>query len=242
MKCLIIAAGKGERIRDLHDPKPLLPLAGRPLIERVMRSACEGGATEFVVVSGYQGERLRAFLDGLVDRTGMTVTHLVNEAWNRPNGMSVALARGEIAEPFLLTMADHIFDPHIVRDLLAEPIADDETILAVDYRLDNPLVDADDATRARVENGRIRRLGKGIEVYDAFDTGIFYATPALFDALLEKTNSSLSDGMNVLAERGSARAFDIGARFWLDVDDPRAAHIAERYLETTGSSADRLAS
>ena len=47
MKCLIIAAGKGHRLRSKGDSKPLVPLFGIPLIERVIRCALEAGADDF---------------------------------------------------------------------------------------------------------------------------------------------------------------------------------------------------
>ncbi len=47
MKCLIIAAGKGSRLQQRGDSKPLVPILGIPLIERVIRTAMEAGAHEF---------------------------------------------------------------------------------------------------------------------------------------------------------------------------------------------------
>ena len=47
MKCLIIAAGKGSRLQERGDSKPLIPILGIPLIERVIRAAMEAGADEF---------------------------------------------------------------------------------------------------------------------------------------------------------------------------------------------------
>ena len=41
MKCLVIAAGKGSRLRLKGDSKPLIPILGVPLIERVIRPARE---------------------------------------------------------------------------------------------------------------------------------------------------------------------------------------------------------
>jgi GTP:adenosylcobinamide-phosphate guanylyltransferase len=43
MKCLIIAAGKGSRLQNRGECKPLIPVLGVPLIERVIRSAREAG-------------------------------------------------------------------------------------------------------------------------------------------------------------------------------------------------------
>ena len=67
MQCLIIAAGKNSRLRLRGDSKPLIPILGVPLIERVIRSAREAEADDFYVVTGYHGERVRTFLKGLGD-------------------------------------------------------------------------------------------------------------------------------------------------------------------------------
>ena len=54
MKCLIIAAGKGSRLRSLSEVKPLISLKSKSLIERVIGSAVEAGADDFYVVVGYK--------------------------------------------------------------------------------------------------------------------------------------------------------------------------------------------
>ncbi|MBW2252217.1 MAG: NTP transferase domain-containing protein, partial [Deltaproteobacteria bacterium] len=81
MKCLIIAAGKGSRLRQQGDSKPLIPILGLPLIERVIHSAIEAGADDFYVVTGYQEERIRSFLVRLTDRLGCSITPIFNEDW-----------------------------------------------------------------------------------------------------------------------------------------------------------------
>jgi choline kinase len=104
--------------------------------------------------------------------------------------------------------------------------------LAIDRRLDNPLVDPDDATWVRLdERGFITAIGKTIEPYDAVDCGAFLATPELATAIREAIAAgkagSLSDGMQVLADRGRAATMDIDDAWWMDVDDPRAHALAE---------------
>ncbi len=47
MQCLIIAAGEGSRLRQNGSCKPLTPILGVPLIERVIRSGLEAGADDF---------------------------------------------------------------------------------------------------------------------------------------------------------------------------------------------------
>jgi NDP-sugar pyrophosphorylase family protein len=74
MKCLIIAAGKGSRLRKLGDVKPLIPVLGVPLIERAIRSAVEAGVDDFYVVTGYQRERVQDFLSRVAERLGFSST------------------------------------------------------------------------------------------------------------------------------------------------------------------------
>ena len=93
MKCLIIAAGKGSRLRQLGDSKPLIPILGLPLIERVIRIAMEAGADDFYVVTGYREKIVRIFLAGLTRRLGCRITPVFNRDWEKENGLSVLWAR-----------------------------------------------------------------------------------------------------------------------------------------------------
>jgi choline kinase len=83
-------------------------------------------------------------------------------------------------------------------------------------------------------DGRILNIGKTLERYDAVDTGIFIATPALLDAIREAVAAggagSLSEGVQRLADRGRAHAVPSGGRWWIDVDDEAAHRRAEATL------------
>ena len=189
MKCLIIAAGKGSRLQSRGNSKPLIPILGIPLIERVIRSAMEGGADEFFVVIGHQGEQVSYFLARLADRLAIRITPLVNDDWDKENGLSVLKARDVLHEPFLLLMADHLFDPNLVRSFTALTLGDGEIALGVDGNTDNPLIDMDDVTRVKLEDDdptgskKISKIGKGLADFNGFDTGIFLCSPAIFNAL-----------------------------------------------------------
>jgi MurNAc alpha-1-phosphate uridylyltransferase len=64
MRALVLAAGRGERMRPLTDtvPKPLLPVAGRPLIAYHLEALARAGVRDVVVNLAWLGERLRAAL------------------------------------------------------------------------------------------------------------------------------------------------------------------------------------
>ncbi|MEE3253266.1 MAG: NTP transferase domain-containing protein, partial [Nitrospinota bacterium] len=158
MKCLIIAAGKGSRLRSLAEVKPLVSLKNRPLIERVIGSAMEAGADEFYVVVGYKGSSVRSYLEEMSQSKKVPITIIENEEWERANGISVLKAKPYLNEPFLLMMGDHIFDAEIARLLIRQSIDIGVVLLAVDEDLGNSYIDMEDVTRVLVQENRIQKI------------------------------------------------------------------------------------
>jgi choline kinase len=238
VKCLIIAAGRGRRLAGRAESKPLLEIAGRALIDRVVGAGVQAGIRDFVVVTGYAGDLVERHLDALSRSEGLVIESVRNDEWEKENGLSVYKARALLGDRFILSMSDHLFDPGILRDLARQPVADDETILAVDFNVrGNEYIDLDDVTRVRVEEGRIAAIGKGIGDFNAYDTGLFLGTPALFRALgesQERGDFTLSGGLRVLAAAGKARVMDVGGRYWIDVDDAKAVTKAEALFGARG--------
>lgn len=232
MDALIIAAGFGSRLRDLSESKPLTPVAGITLLELGVRQARVAGAARVVVVTGHEAERVEAALPELAHRAGVPVVAERVVDWSKPNGFSVMAGAARITGDYLLMMSDHIFSGTILTRLAATGAADRGVTLAIDRRIDSPLVDPDDATWVETDStGRIRAIGKTIERYDAVDCGAFLATPelaaAIGAAITAGCAGSLSDGMQRLAAAGRAATMDVGEAWWLDVDDPRAHALAE---------------
>ena len=241
MQGLIVAAGQGLRLRGVARSKPLAEIRGRPLIDHVIEAGRAGGIDEFVVVTGYLGEPLAAHLRRFADGRGIRLVTVDNPRWSLANGHSVLAAAPWLEERFVLLMADHLFDPGLLSGLLAEPARPSGVTLAIDRRLDNPLVDLHDVTRVRTDGaGAIVEIGKGLEAYDAFDTGVFLAGAPLAQAIAEAAagggEASITAGMRRLAARGLARAHDIGEAFWLDVDD----EVAHERAQLGGPAPDRI--
>ena len=63
MQTVILAAGQGTRLRPLSEsvPKPMLPVAGRPIAAHVADAAVAGGADELIFVTGYMAEVVEAY-------------------------------------------------------------------------------------------------------------------------------------------------------------------------------------
>lgn len=236
-EAVILAAGKGTRLRASADdlPKPLHELAGVPLIKRTILTLGEAGIARVVVVVGFMADRVRAVVaaDPAYAAAGIAVELVDNPEYELANGVSVLVGGARATGPFVLSMADHVYNASIARLVASQDLEAADLYLATDPRIDQVL-DLDDATKVRTEAGRIVDIGKQIATYDRIDCGVFAVNARLLDALAEvrreRGDCSLSHGVKRLAERGRARVADIGDAYWQDVDTPADRALAERTL------------
>ena len=231
---VILAAGRGERLTvgEPGVPKPLTPLLGLGLLERSLLSCRQVGVTDYLIVLGHRKDEIRPRVEAWAAKHGIHVDVVENSRWEEGNGTSVLACAPLLSTPFLLLMCDHLFDPRLLQRLIAEGTDGGLCYLLVDRRVDR-VFDIEDATRVRLEGDAIVGIGKGLDVYDGVDAGIFLCRPVLFDALKEAGASgdgSLTGGIRRLVERGRMRAVDLGEGFWLDVDTPRDVRHARRVL------------
>lgn len=232
--CVIIAAGRGSRMGEATLPKPLTPVLGVPLIERVILTAREAGAQRFVVVTGFAREQLEPFLIRLASRRSLPLETLWNADWHLENGASLLVARFRVRRPFLLLMGDHLYRVSLLRELLRVPLGEDEIVLAVDPQTTgNRFVDPEDATRVRLQGERILAIEKQLSPFDAYDTGAFLCSARVFTRLeetLRNGQSSLSAGVRLAAQAGRARARVVPPGSWIDIDDRRQLEKAATFL------------
>lgn len=234
MKCLIIASGRGVRLTSKSKPKPLILLMGIPLIARVILRARKVGLKEFYVVTGYRGQTLRDYLETFSEQRKLEITCLHNYEWRKKNGISVLRAKELIHDNFILLMSDHIFDERIITKLKNMRPNNNEVVLAIDSNVKmNYFVDEEDVTKVFIKNKKVMYIGKDLKEYNAYDTGIFLCTPAIFKAIEQSSKSgdtSLTAGIRLLAKRGKVKACDISGTYWIDVDNEVKLKQAKRYL------------
>jgi len=231
---LILAAGLGSRLRpQTETPKPLTRVLGLTLAERVVCTLLDAGIRRFLVILGHEAERIRAHFSDVAQRRGVTIDFIEAEDWERGNGASALAAKGRTGEaPFFLVMIDHLFDPGIARALADDPPAPGEMCLAVDRDRDG-IFDLDDVTRVKIDDGRIQKIEKMLDDWDAGDTGVMLCTSGLFEGLeraAARNEHGLSDGLRELAGENRARTIDVTGLPWLDVDTPEALREGERRL------------
>jgi 1L-myo-inositol 1-phosphate cytidylyltransferase / CDP-L-myo-inositol myo-inositolphosphotransferase len=241
-RCVILAAGRGSRLAGGAGPKPLVPVFGLPLLERTIVTASEAGLSDFFVVTGCQAPRVESFLSELRLRRDLEVSAIRNEAWEAGNASSFLAARHVLDEDFALLVADHVFEPAILKRLLGQHLEEGEIILAVDFRVDdNALVDVEEATKVLVRGQRVAAVGKELREYDALDTGIFLCSPAIlpaFEVSIRQGDDSLAGGVRQLAKQRRARVLDIGGHSWIDIDTARDLRKARVLLSRTLAKPD----
>jgi choline kinase len=228
----VLAAGNGDRFNGGGDSKLIRPVLGVPLITRTLTTAFRAGITSVDVVLGYQADRVRAVAERAAP-ADLDLRFHYNADWHEENGLSVLAARGRFADRrFALLMGDHLFDAETLARLLRVGAAPAESLLAVDTRPAAAEVAAE-ATRVLMDGDRIVEIGKGLEPYDALDTGLFVCAPPLFAAIEEacaRGDTALTGGVRRLAGGGLVRGVDIGDSVWCDIDTTADLRAAEELL------------
>lgn len=108
MKALILAAGKGTRLRPItsYVPKPMLPIQGRPLMEWALRPLLACGIKEFVIAVSYLADQIENYF-GRGERLGVSIEY---SRGSRPAGKAgeVWRARDLLPGAFLVAPGDTI--------------------------------------------------------------------------------------------------------------------------------------
>ncbi|MDP2958994.1 MAG: NTP transferase domain-containing protein [Longimicrobiales bacterium] len=227
-QALVLAAGAGSRLKN-STPKPLLPVMGVPLLARTLFTLKKAGITDAYVVLGHQGERVRREIE-TIRRLDLRIHWIENPRWEEPNGVSVLAGAPHLDGPFILTMSDHLLEVDAIARLRREAVRGRDLVLLVDRSTDQ-VHDLSDATKVKLDGERITCIGKELPDFDAIDTGVFLAGPALLEALRaldgDPRGPSLSDGVRRLAEQGRAWVLDGTGLMWQDVDTPDDVRVAE---------------
>lgn len=191
MKAMILAAGKGERMRPLtlHTPKPLVPVAGVPLIEYHLRGLAAAGFDEVVINHAWLGQQIEDHLgDG--SRWGLRIAYSAEtEPLETGGGIFKALPLlGE--QPFVLINGDVWTDYDLAR--LRRPLAGLAHLVLVDNPEHHVQGDfslaQDQVSDASGEGARLTFSGLSVlhpALFDGCQAGAFKLAPLLRQAMAQ---------------------------------------------------------
>ena len=116
MQAVVLAAGEGTRMRPLTEntPKPMLPVADRPLVAHTADTAIAAGAEELIFVVGYEADAVREFFGDSYG--GVPVEFAVQEE-QLGTADAVDAAREYLDGPFAVLNGDNLYDEASLSDL-----------------------------------------------------------------------------------------------------------------------------
>jgi bifunctional UDP-N-acetylglucosamine pyrophosphorylase/glucosamine-1-phosphate N-acetyltransferase len=116
MDAVVLAAGEGTRMRPLTEtvPKPMLPVADRPLAAHTADAAVDAGASGLVFVVGYEADAVREHFGD--SYRGVPVSYAVQEE-QLGTAHAVAAAREHVDGPFAVLNGDNLYDPEGIEAL-----------------------------------------------------------------------------------------------------------------------------
>ncbi|MGQ3330208.1 UTP--glucose-1-phosphate uridylyltransferase AglF [Halorubrum sp. FL23] len=241
MQAVVLAAGKGTRLRPLTDDKPkvLVEVNGTPLIEDVFDNLIDSGATELIVVVGYKAEQIIDRYGDEYREVAITYTHQREQL-----GLAHAILQAEphIDGDFMLMLGDNVFRGNL-GDLVNRQREEraDAAFLVEE-------VPCEEASRYGVLD--TNEYGEVVEVVEKPDdppsnlvmTGFYTFTPAIFHAchLVQPSGRGeyeLPDAIDLLIQSG--RTIDaIRLDGWrIDVGYPEDRDRAEERLDELATEA-----
>src|SRR5689334_7172063 len=117
----ILCGGKGTRIArgDEDTPKPLVDVGGKPILWHVMALYALQGFTDFVLLTGWQSDRVAAAAASFEEvRAGQWTVKSIDTGEDTPTGGRVVKARAELdSGTFALTYADGVADIDLAAEL-----------------------------------------------------------------------------------------------------------------------------
>ncbi len=239
MKAVILAAGKGTRMRELTNelPKPMLPVEGKPILEHIIGGLLLAGIKNIFIVTGFRADVIESYFgDG--SKWGAHITYGRQEVQDG-TGKAPEVAREFIAHSsFLLTYGDilvapdtyakmvHRFNEGYFSGVITVTRGEDVTKGGINFFDEQFCLKrlVEKPTHEQVE--QLRQDG-WIKPGDPawYNAGIYIFKPSLFEftAKLQKSprgEYELTDAVTALITTGHTLAgFEIPGR-WVDVRDP----------------------
>ena len=242
MKAVVLAAGKGTRLRPLTENKPkgMVAVDGRPILTHCFEDLADLGVEELLVVVGYRKEQIISHYGDEYEGIPITYTHQREQ-----KGLAHALLTVEeyIDDDFMLMLGDNVFDANLADVVNRQRESRADAAFLVEE------VPWDEADRYGVCD--TNKYGEIVEVVEKPDdppsnlvmTGFYTFTPAILHAshLVQPSargEYEISEAIDLLIQSG--RTIDaIRLEGWrVDVGYPEDRQRAEELLERQKRPAD----
>lgn len=240
MKAVILAAGKGKRLMPITSscPKPMIPLAGKPLLEHTILGLKDAGVDEILLIVGYKEEVFKNYFGDGRDKYSVKIEYITQEE-QLGTGHAVSYAKDFIKnEPFMLMYGDILTDPKVFKEIIeilnkSKP----QGVIAL-FKVSNP---QDYGVITLNPEGFVEKITEKpaleLNLGNLINAGIFIFEPLIFEAI-ERTEKSVrgeyefTDSMLNLVNqlKGKIVGYNINNYFWSDIGLPWQFLDANSYL------------
>ena len=244
-KAILLAAGRGKRLGDLtaHTPKPMLEIAGAPIIAHILEGLAQAGIEQMIVVTGYLAEQIEEFCRRFQSKA-FAITTVRQPTLNGTGGAMLAAIPLIGADPrFVFGWADVLMDPEFYPRFMMQANASDYDLLLAVNRVRDPCNGAAVYVDAEMRVGRIvEKPPPGTSTTNWNNAGLFASTTALLDyvARLEPSprgELELPAAIAAMIEDGRiVRAAELRG-FWSDIGTPEDLERARKLFKPRGNSA-----
>ena len=181
-KAIVLAAGRGTRMGGLTEelPKPMLPLAGKPMIEHILDRLRAAGVTEVLIVTGYRAETIEDHFR----EYPLAITYVRQQSVNG-TGTAALLGRDFAgSDPVLLTFGDIICEPEDYEGISGRLRSSVQAGAALGVkRVDDPWQGAAVYEEDGIVSRIIEKPPKGTSATNWNSAGLYAFRPGIFDLL-----------------------------------------------------------
>ena len=178
-QAVVLAAGEGRRVRPLtrYKPKPMLSVAGRPILEYPLDALVENGIEHLVLVVGHGRTRIQNHFEN--SYRGVDLTY-VTQSTQLGSGHALQTAADHVDEEFLVVNGDNVIDDTMVRGT-AERYAESDAAACLAVATSDR---TDEYGTVGVEDGFVDRIDEhGEGVTARINAGVYAFGRSIFDAL-----------------------------------------------------------
>ncbi len=239
MKGVLLAAGRGKRLRPLTDsiPKPLIELSGHPILEWALTGLRDAGIDDIAIITGYRGDQIRDYFQN-GSRWNLSLHYFVQKEQSGTANAVLPAADFLNDEPFFLGYGDIFVPPQNylkMHDIFQQSAQD--SILAV-RAVDDPSA----AGVVLIENGClsgiIEKPAPGTAPGNLINAGLMILQPEIFQHIRHVTPSvrgeyELTDALVGLAQKSAVHIYRI-TDYWSDIGTLNKLETATDWIKSHG--------
>ncbi|KKR03515.1 MAG: hypothetical protein UT31_C0018G0006 [Parcubacteria group bacterium GW2011_GWF2_39_13b] len=226
---VILAAGQGKRMDRFKTIKPLVKIAGKPLIVWGIEKLAEAGITRIHIVVKKGDKKIEKVLFDY-SISGVEFSYIEQKDNGRGMLDSFLSLREKIKEPFFVAPCDSIFEKNPYK-MFSDKMEDFTMLVSLNEKQNK--ISGAQSKAMLGQNSRVLSVGRELRKFNGLDTGICRFSSVGFRLFLKAASNvkEIEAAWNKLAKNNKIRAFVLDEGAWFDVNDPITLIRGELFLK-----------